>query len=255
MRRYCYRYETVDCFDSDVCHHQFKLRCVPTDDGYQHLVEHHLHISPCNQVNFDVDSFGNAIQYGGQAGNHNFFAFVSRGVVEQQVYAIPESTPSLMYQIPSSLTSVNAEMMKFLKETVRCHPSDRAFALCHAVNRWMDYRPGVTGIETKAQDAFNVGAGVCQDFAHVMIALCRASGLLARYVNGFLEGTGATHAWVEVYDDGVWRGLDPTNDCSITYGYVKVAHGRDANDCPVNRGVYTGCANHHTEINVTVSEL
>lgn len=255
MRRYRYRYETVDCFDSDVCNHYFKLRCVPSDNEFQHLTEHRLHISPCNKVHFGVDGYGNAIQYGEQVERHNFFAFVSRGVVTQQPYAIPDSSPQFIYRMPSALTVVSEEMSCFLNDLVAIHVASIAAHLCHAVHNRMTYRPGFTDSETTARDAFSFSTGVCQDYAHVMIALCRAAGLMARYVNGFLLGTGETHAWVEVFDNGIWKGFDPTNDCDITYGYIKVAHGRDANDCPVNRGVYSGCSQQQTGIKVTVEEL
>ena len=68
-------------------------------------------------------------------------------------------------------------------------------------------------------------------------------------------GEGATHAWVEVYDGEAWCGLDPTNRQIIEYGYLKIAHGRDAADCPVNRGVFRGVAQQQTEVCVRVHEL
>ena len=83
----------------------------------------------------------------------------------------------------------------------------------------------------------------------------RAAHIPARYVNGFIEGEGATHAWVEVYDDGAWWGIDPTHNRPIEWGYIKLSHGRDAEDCPVNRGVFTGAASQTAEIRVIVEEL
>ena len=88
-----------------------------------------------------------------------------------------------------------------------------------------------------------------------MIGFCRRCGIPARYVCGFMEGTGETHAWVEVYDGYSWIGFDPTNDCRIIYGYVKLAHGRDASDCPVSRGIYNGQALQQTQISVTLKEI
>lgn len=256
MIRYSYRYETVDCFDTNIYCHHFKLRCVPYECDFQHLSEHHLHISPCNKVTFGFDAFGNGIQYGGEAEPHNFFAFVSRGIVEQQTYRIREAAyPSSIYLLPTMSTAASKGMLYMIDTSSLPDDGEKALRLCHAVNRWMSYKPGVTDVGTTAAEAFEAGAGVCQDYAHILIALCRAAGIPARYVNGFLIGNGETHAWVEVYHDGCWEGLDPTNDCRIEYGYIKVAHGRDANDCPVNRGVFTGHALQHSTIQVSVEEM
>jgi transglutaminase-like putative cysteine protease len=88
-----------------------------------------------------------------------------------------------------------------------------------------------------------------------MIALCRRQGIPARYVNGFLVGEGETHAWVEIFDGYNWLGFDPTHNCRISDGYVKLAHGRDAHDCSVSRGMYTGQAQQQTTIHVTLHEI
>lgn len=119
----------------------------------------------------------------------------------------------------------------------------------------MCYSPGSTQIDTTAIEVFQQRKGVCQDYAHILIAMCRACGIPARYVNGFMQGVGVTHAWVEVLVNGEWRGIDPTNNRLIEYGYIKLAHGRDAMDCRVNRGVFTGNATEQTEIRVIVEEL
>ena len=104
-------------------------------------------------------------------------------------------------------------------------------------------------------EVYRLKKGVCQDYAHLMIAICRINGIATRYVCGFMEGTGETHAWVEIHDGYSWIGFDPTNNCRISYGYVKIAHGRDAFDGPVNRGVYIGNALQQTQINVTLKEI
>ena len=119
----------------------------------------------------------------------------------------------------------------------------------------MCYQPGLTQSQTTAAEALALGQGVCQDYAHILLALCRAAHIPARYVIVFMEGEGATHAWVEVYDREVWWGIDPTNNRQIEFGYIKLSHGRDAEDCPVNRGVFTGTATQTAEIRVIVEEI
>ncbi len=115
----------------------------------------------------------------------------------------------------------------------------------------MTYERGTTNVHTRADEALADGRGVCQDFAHVLIGLCRAHGVPARYVSGYLfdpQGNGngdsaASHAWVDVYDEGRgWRSLDPTHDTEQTERYVRVGVGRDYADVPPTRGVYRGTA-------------
>ncbi len=82
--------------------------------------------------------------------------------------------------------------------------------------------------------------GVCQDYAHVFIALCRLAGIPARYVSGLPIGEGTSHAWAEIWADGLWHGLDPTRGCIAHEGYLKLCVGRDYNDCPLERGIFSG---------------
>ena len=139
---------------------------------------------------------------------------------------------------------------------VQSTTAEKARQLCHRVYEMMAYEPETTTVETPAAEVFSRQCGVCQDYAHLMISFCRANGLPARYVNGFLEGTGQTHAWVEVFDGYSWQGYDPTHDRTLLQqGYVKIAHGRDSADCPVSRGMFRGQAVQQTQISVTLQEL
>ena len=79
-------------------------------------------------------------------------------------------------------------------------------------------------METTAAEVLERKEGVCQDFAHLMIALCRQRGIPARYVNGFLVGEGETHAWVEIFDGYNWLGFDPTHNCRISDGFISLQY-------------------------------
>lgn len=116
------------------------------------------------------------------------------------------------------------------------------------------YQRGVTDIGTGAEDAFTYGRGVCQDYAHIMLAILRCRKIPCRYVTGMMEGEGESHAWVEVYTNGFWLPLDPTNDLVVTDRHIRIAHGRDYSDCLVNRGIFVGNAGQRQEITVTVEE-
>lgn len=121
--------------------------------------------------------------------------------------------------------------------------------LADRINDWvyqsMTYRYGVTGVRTTAAEALALGAGVCQDYAHVMLALCRVCGLPARYVSGHLLGQGGTHAWVEVVlptrdgtGDAVASAFDPTHASRGGLGYVTIAVGADYSDVAPTSGSY-----------------
>jgi transglutaminase-like putative cysteine protease len=115
---------------------------------------------------------------------------------------------------------------------------------------------------TQADEVLAVGRGVCQDFAHVMLAICRCDGIPARYVSGYLydptlEGDNvASHAWVDVFDDTRgWVSLDPTHDREQTEEYVRVAVGRDYADVPPTRGVFRGSAQETLTVSVRLAVL
>ena len=123
-----------------------------------------------------------------------------------------------------------------------------ADALCQVTYDALAYEYGVTGVRTTADQAVALGRGVCQDSAHIMLALCRIRGLPARYVSGHLVGQGGTHAWVEVLvpsADGRAAeavGYDPCNGRRTGAGHVTVATGRDYRDVPPTSGTYVGTA-------------
>lgn len=118
----------------------------------------------------------------------------------------------------------------------------------------MKYVPGTTNIQTTASQAFRQGTGVCQDYAHIYLAMARLLGYPARYMSGMMLGEGATHAWVEAAVDGKWIGIDPANDCLVDDRYICFAHGRDYADCPVERGIFLGAASQSQEVLVSVWE-
>lgn len=120
--------------------------------------------------------------------------------------------------------------------------------------RDFSYAPGTTNVSTTAEEALVLGKGVCQDYSHILIALCHLAQIPARYVVGMLEGEGASHAWVEIYDGGFWYALDPTNNLIVSDSHIKISHGRDYKDCLINQGVFTGNTEQRQEISVHVHE-
>jgi transglutaminase-like putative cysteine protease len=123
-------------------------------------------------------------------------------------------------------------------------PLENAERICDFVHSAISYEYGVTSVRTTAAEALAGGRGVCQDSAHVMLALCHLAGLPARYVSGHLLGQGGTHAWVEVItaraQDAVAVAFDPCNGRRTGSGYVTVATGRDYADVAPTSGSYIG---------------
>ncbi len=141
---------------------------------------------------------------------------------------------------------------------------EQAVALMDWIHREFSYESGVTNVETHSEDVFKIKKGVCQDFTHVMLALCRSIGIPARYASGYLYngplgtlvGAQASHAWSEIYlVEAGWIGFDPTNNNLADERYVKVAVGRDYQDVSPIRGNYQGGGHCHMEIQVEVEKI
>ncbi len=247
---YLFCYKTVARFSSCVMRHDILLRCLPAENDCQHIVEQHLVIPPSLRIMHGIDVYGNRIQYGGMEAAHDTLTYISTGIIRCDKYNITDPCPAYIYSIPSRLTMPSEALRTLLPE--KSDPVTTAQRICHVVNQSITYSPMVTTMATPATEVALTGKGVCQDMAHVMISLCRQCGIPARYVNGFVTGTGVTHAWVEIWHDGVWIPFDPTHDVSPNDGYIKIAHGRDAYDCPVCRGIFIGQACESSEVSVTV---
>jgi transglutaminase-like putative cysteine protease len=123
------------------------------------------------------------------------------------------------------------------------------------------YKTGLTTVESTIDDVWKLKAGVCQDFAHLLVAMLRILKIPARYVSGYIcpnqngmRGDGATHAWVEAYlPDVGWFGIDPTNNCLANEKHVRIAIGRNFTDCSPVKGTFYGGANHILEVSVSVA--
>ena len=275
MKQFSYRYESSIHFSTPVSAHSWLLRCMPKAEPFQKVARSGVCVSVTlgdgsvlsQKVGYGHDAFGNAVQTGHVVSEHSRFSIVSEGIVRQTPYRIC-GTAHGMYLEHTALTLPDASLACFAREhqgqktgeASSCslpHGAvlNRALSLCTAVHGHMAYVPGATTVTTSAREAFSLGKGVCQDYAHILLSLLRCSGIPARYACGFLSGEGATHAWVEFFDEGVWRGLDPTHDRLLSYGCIKVAHGRDSADCPVNRGVFTGRAVQQNTLSIKVEEL
>jgi transglutaminase-like putative cysteine protease len=141
-------------------------------------------------------------------------------------------------------------------------PYQLALRFCQYVYDNFEYIKGVTTVETKLDEIWKLKAGVCQDFAHILMEMLRLVQIPARYVSGYIctskngmRGEGATHAWAEVYiPDYGWLGIDPTNNCIANETHVRLAVGRNFTDCSPVKGVYKGSYGHKLEVSVLVDD-
>jgi transglutaminase-like putative cysteine protease len=169
------------------------------------------------------------------------------------------------YLAATPRTTVAAALAEAARERTRgAGPLETASAIAAWVRERVEYMPGATGVQTSAQEAWDQGQGVCQDIAHLTVALLRETGLPARYVSGYLHPrpeaglgqaiAGQSHAWVE-YWAGDWVAADPTNQASVGEGHVVVARGRDYADVPPLKGIYHGAPSVAMDVTVEVTRL
>jgi transglutaminase-like putative cysteine protease len=154
----------------------------------------------------------------------------------------------LRYSRPTPLTTADDAVTELASLYIGVG-SERADieALCAGVHRSLSYRWGITGVHTTAAEALAGGVGVCQDYAHIMLAACHRAGWAARYVSGHLVGEGGSHAWVEVLrpsttDPRAWsvEAWDPTHNRRVDDSYLVVAVGRDYRDAAPLSGTFEG---------------
>ena len=248
-------YDILLEFGAPVTGHAFALRCMPPSFPGQEILDVTLDLDPQVLYARQRDSFGNLLQIGRVEGPHDHFRYTARGTARLDMSRRREEPCHPVFRFPSAYTAISPEMEDHLRGLrLPEDPADRAWALAQAVRARMTYAPGETGVATTAAQAYASGRGVCQDFAHVYLALARQAGLAARYANGLPEGEGASHAWCEVWLDGRWTGIDPTRGRWTDEGYIRFGVGRDFGDCPIERGVFLGLTDQRQKVFMRVSE-
>lgn len=260
MKTLHFTYEMLFEFSQPVQKHRFTLKCMPQNSERQKIEEAVCRIFPQPRCSESLDSFGNRELYGYVEEPHQSFRVEVEGLAVTGLKEYETAKPSYQlgsFKYPSDYTQPGSclrEYMTSLSWKKNQSAYDRGVFLMHKIHEDFQYEKGVTTFLTTAEEAMSLKKGVCQDYAHILIALLRMMKIPARYVVGMMTGEGASHAWVEVESEGKWYGLDPTNDMPAGEDYIKISHGRDYNDCIVNKGVFTGLVSQKQEIKVIVSE-
>lgn len=256
-----------------------ELRMQPRTDGMQRCLEFELSLAPDARWERYSDFLGNAVHHFDIPSVHDELVVTADALVDVQPdKELPGSVSETSWARLDELKE-EAEYWDWLHPSHFAHSSDRleAFAkelsirreadpltvvhrLSSGITAALEYQPGATQVDSPIDDCLKARKGVCQDFAHVFIAVSRGLGIPTRYVSGYLFhrtkaatglGDDASHAWAEAYIPEVgWLGFDPSNQMTAGSTHVRVAVGRDYQDVPPTRGVFRGSA--ETELNVHV---
>jgi transglutaminase-like putative cysteine protease len=267
-----------------------ELRLQPLSREDQTIREHALSINPTRQTSGYQDYFGNEVAFVSLPFRHSRLTIRSEALVDTHPAELPteslaltlsESRQLLTRAMPSVFDYLQpTDMVKIGRESIQW--AKRYFggsttlregleALNTAVYKTFQYRPGATHFSTDLSRVWRNRAGVCQDFAHVMLSVLRTAGLPSRYVCGYIEtippkrengqrrnliGSVATHAWVEVLVPGQrWIALDPTNNCWCGEQHIAVSFGRDAGEASPIRGTFKGSQTQSMKVQVRMRRV
>lgn len=290
---YRVKHETVYKYSAEVVHAHHLLHLVPRAMAHQACSEQSIHIAPEPSGSLEaIDAFGNPLRRLEFTRPHDELSVISEMKVEvreRRATEAPteawerarnrllytarppgdEQLDALRYRVESPYVRIK---QAFTEYGADCFIAGRpllaaADALMMKLYREMKYTPGVTDISTPLLQVLEDKRGVCQDYAHLMIACLRARGLAARYVSGYLRttprpgatqlvGADASHAWVAVFCPPLgWVEFDPTNGVRAGLDHIAVAWGRDFGDVSPLRGVILGGGSHTLTVKVHVQSL
>jgi transglutaminase-like putative cysteine protease len=258
------RHRTAYRYDETVKYSAQALRLTPRREGRQRTLAWTIQ-APGRRTE-QVDAHGNLTHLLTLEEPHQQIEIVVSGAVEvaSAIELLPHegSLSPLAYLAPTPLTAADEALTALSRRCLNSDGNirDRLYSLARGVNESVRYMPGVTSVEDAASAALARGEGVCQDQAHVFIACCRASGIPARYVSGYLfsgdNGDAASHAWVDAWldDARAWLGIDVTHLAPAGLGHCRLAVGRDYLDAAPVRGVRRGGGREKMVVNVTVAQ-
>ncbi len=282
---YSVRHTTTFLYEPAVRESVMEVRMQPRSEGSQRCLSFRLDVNPAANITQYRDFSGNIVHHFDIAGSHTQVKVTAQSTVEVQPVPPPRVSeegdwadldamaatddywemllPSEFARASAALGSLAAE----LKCERRGTPLELLMELNEGIYKSFEYVPNSTQVDSPIDEALRTRQGVCQDFAHIMIALVRPLHIPCRYVSGYLfhrdteeekdrSVEGASHAWVEALVPRLgWVAFDPTNNVVGANRHIRVAIGRDYADVPPTRGVYKGDAESKLSVAVTVSPL
>jgi transglutaminase-like putative cysteine protease len=261
------RHVTDYGYDAPVTASYNELRVTPRTGPAQVVLEARLEVTPAARVLEYVDYFGTVVQVLDLRVPHRSLVIVGSAVVETGWPVEPAVAPAVLDWPDLQASPVAARFVEYLQPTSYTAPDPRLDRVARDLRRhcapaqapalvgeWaresLSYGRGATSVHSSALEAYAAGSGVCQDYAHLAIAVLRAMGIPSRYVSGYLHPkataelgetvTGESHAWIEAWDGATWVASDPTNGRPVGRDHVLVATGRDYADVAPVKGVYAG---------------
>jgi len=281
LTRYTYQDPVVDSIN--------EVRLTPRKDERQIYCEQNILIKPKVSLFSYKDYFGNTVHYFTTPTSHQELLIKSHSIVEikdiddrQVTNHVPFETECNIltsetfqnnfaeFLMETNYTRVTPELQTFYDETVRTYQVKSVYQLLEEISNLLHtsliYDTGATNVHTTVEETLRLKRGVCQDYAHLMITLCRLSNIPSRYVSGYqfigdihnnqADIQHASHAWVEAYVPKVgWIGFDPTNNGKIDWRYIKIGHGRNYQDIVPVKGVYQGLGGQRLDVSVDVKIL
>lgn len=270
ITRYTYSSTVIDCTN--------QIMLYPIVDALLEVRRHEIRISNNPSVELFVDYFGNQTGVFSVISPHTELLIESiADVITKPVIFPSDDTPAEeQWQYLRRLKSDVAYMDFLTPELFNAYweaknelsgiiqegnsPMKTAIQLSEYVYSNFSYQKGLTSVETKTDEVWSLKAGVCQDFAHILLVFLKMFEIPARYISGYIcpkdkemRGEGATHAWVEAYIPNYgWLGLDPTNNCLVNDQHVRLAVGRNFSDCTPVKGTYKGSGEHTLEVSVEI---
>jgi transglutaminase-like putative cysteine protease len=251
-------------YDSYISESFLELRVQPKISNHQTVHAFSLAVGPPTRVYRYADWHENVVHHFNVTRYHDRIEVLSRSLVTTQEAARVDDVAS----DPTPLANPPYHLRDFLQweGPVRLTPALRRFqrglslprgarlgelvrAVGTQIHRGFTYQKDVTRYDSTTEDFLKLGAGVCQDFTHLMLGTLRLMGIPCRYVSGYLhvtpkgDGPSQSHAWIEFWSPtGGWVPFDPTHDRDLDERYVVVGHGRSYDDVPPNKGIYRGNA-------------
>jgi transglutaminase-like putative cysteine protease len=281
--RYFIEHTTRFTYSQPVHEHLTEIRMAPRTEGHQRCFQFRLTTKPnVPMLRYD-DHFGNVVYHFDVPAPHERLDIHASSAVEVEPMAeLPETLDEATWAGIDAL-SEDGEFWDWLQPSHFAQRSKPLEALAkalkvderrqdpltmlrtinRAINRRFAYSPAATAVDSPIDEAIRLKSGVCQDFAHIAIALLRRLKIPTRYVSGYLFHDGsdrdmapnASHAWAEAFmPDLGWIGIDPTNDRIAGDHHIRVAIGRDYADVPPTKGVYKGEAESELAVAVSVSK-
>ncbi len=248
-----------------------ELRLEPAQTATQSLLNFQLYVDPDASATTHTDYFGLQVHNFHVRQPHAHLRIETHAVVVTHPLPLPEPAPvsalephrAAMYEFlePSKRVPKGAWLERFDLMPPRADGDLLAYLrhLNRHIHDHFEYAPGATRIGTTLDEFVGQGRGVCQDYAHLLIALCREARIPARYVSGYvyagadLAGAGATHAWAELFVPGSgWVGFDPTNGVEQTEFHIIIGAGRDYDDVAPLKGSRRGGGEETLEVTVSV---